>query len=72
MGAFMLVLIVPFAYLLSSGALAWGPVKQVVTRTTERFADRIRYTSGAPGRDGLDPSARPGGVEPDGVGEEAA
>jgi len=69
MGAFMVVLIVPFAYLLSSGALAWGPVKQVVTRTTERFAERVRYASGAPGRDGLDPTAQPDGVGPGGIGE---
>ena len=33
MGIFLLVLLVPFAYLLSTGALEWGPVKQVVTRT---------------------------------------
>jgi NADH-quinone oxidoreductase subunit A len=72
MGIFLIVLIVPFGYLLSSGALAWGPAKQVIVRTTERFADRVRYASGAPGRDGLDPSRGPGGVGPDGVGEEAA
>src|SRR6478672_13380737 len=32
MGVFLLVLLVPFAYLLSTGALDWGPVKQVATR----------------------------------------
>ena len=32
MGVFLLVLIVPFAYLLSVGALAWGPVRQVASR----------------------------------------
>ena len=32
MGVFLLVLLVPFAYLLSTGALEWGPVKQVVSR----------------------------------------
>ena len=75
MGAFLVALIVPFGYLLSSGALAWGPAKQVITRTTERFAERIRYASGTPGRDGLDPAQGPGGGPPGGpggVGEEAA
>src|SRR5438552_13023443 len=32
MGTFVLVLLVPFAYLLSVGALDWGPVKEVVER----------------------------------------
>jgi NADH-quinone oxidoreductase subunit A len=32
MGAFVLVLLVPFAYLLSVGALEWGPIKDVVQR----------------------------------------
>jgi NADH-quinone oxidoreductase subunit A len=32
MGTFLLVLLVPFAYLLSVGALDWGPVRQVVGR----------------------------------------
>jgi NADH-quinone oxidoreductase subunit A len=32
MGVFLLVLIVPFAYLLSVGALDWGPVRQVTDR----------------------------------------
>jgi len=32
MGVFLLVLIVPFAYLLSVGALEWGPVRQVASR----------------------------------------
>jgi NADH-quinone oxidoreductase subunit A len=68
MGIFLVTLIVPFGYLLSSGALAWGPAKQVIVRTGERFADRVRYASGAPGRDGLDPTGAPDG----GVGEEAA
>jgi NADH-quinone oxidoreductase subunit A len=75
MGAFLVVLIIPFGYLLSSGALAWGPAKQVITRTTERFAERIRYASGTPGRDGLDPAPSPAtrpASSPGGVGEEAA
>ena len=32
MGAFVLVLLVPFAYLLSVGALDWGPVRDIVQR----------------------------------------
>ncbi len=32
MGVFLLILIVPFAYLLSVGALDWGPVRQVASR----------------------------------------
>ena len=32
MGIFLLVLIVPFAYLLSVGALSWGPVSQLADR----------------------------------------
>lgn len=32
MGAFVLVLLVPFAYLLSVGALEWGPVREVLER----------------------------------------
>ena len=32
MGTFLLVLIVPFAYLLSVGALDWGPIRQVTSR----------------------------------------
>ena len=32
MGTFLLVLIVPFAYLLSVGALSWGPVSQLADR----------------------------------------
>ena len=32
MGVFVLVLLVPFAYLLSVGALEWGPVKDVIQR----------------------------------------
>jgi NADH-quinone oxidoreductase subunit A len=32
MGFFLLILIVPFAYLLSVGALDWGPARQVADR----------------------------------------
>src|SRR5215510_14167960 len=55
MGVFLLVLLVPFAYLLSTGALDWGPVKQVVART----GTTILRAVGMPGRDGLDPDAAP-------------
>jgi NADH-quinone oxidoreductase subunit A len=52
MGVFLLVLLVPFAYLLSTGALDWGPVKQVIGRTGATVLRAV----GAPGRDGLDPA----------------
>src|SRR3974390_1671478 len=52
MGFFLLVLLVPFAYLLSTGALDWGPVKQVVARA----GTTILRAAGAPGRDGLGPA----------------
>ena len=73
MGAFLLVLLVPFAYLLSTGALDWGPVKQATTRVGTTVLRAI----GAPGRDGLDPrrvaaGAGPENGGPEGVGEEAA
>ncbi|MET0276380.1 MAG: NADH-quinone oxidoreductase subunit A [Acidimicrobiia bacterium] len=53
MGVFLLVLLVPFAYLLSTGALEWGPVKQVMSRA----GAGVLRAAGAPGRDGLDPAA---------------
>jgi NADH-quinone oxidoreductase subunit A len=53
MGTFLLVLLVPFAYLLSTGALDWGPVKQVATKVGATVLRAV----GAPGRDGLDPAA---------------
>lgn len=52
MGFFLLVLLVPFAYLLSTGALDWGPMKQVVARA----GAAVLRAAGAPGRDGLDPA----------------
>jgi NADH-quinone oxidoreductase subunit A len=55
MGVFLLVLLVPFAYLLSTGAVDWGPVKQVTTRV----AGRVLRATGAPGRQGLDPDEAP-------------
>ena len=55
MGVFLLALLVPFAYLLSTGALDWGPVKQVAARA----GTTILRAAGMPGRDGLDPSSAP-------------
>jgi NADH-quinone oxidoreductase subunit A len=52
MGVFLLVLLVPFAYLLSTGALEWGPIKQAASRTGTTVLRAI----GMPGRDGLDPA----------------
>jgi NADH-quinone oxidoreductase subunit A len=52
MGVFLLVLLVPFAYLLSTGALEWGPIKRVATRA----GTTILRAAGMPGRDGLDPA----------------
>jgi NADH-quinone oxidoreductase subunit A len=69
MGVFLLVLLVPFAYLLSTGALDWGPIK----RLTERADQGVLRTSGAPGAGGLDPT--PAEKEKTGTGahtEEAA
>ena len=51
MGVFLLVLLVPFAYLLSTGALEWGPVKQAITRIGTTV---LRAVGCMPGRDGLD------------------
>src|SRR5436853_3500794 len=50
MGVFLLVLLVPFAYLLSTGAVSWGPARQ----TLERVGTRVLRAVGAPGRDGLE------------------
>jgi NADH-quinone oxidoreductase subunit A len=51
MGVFLLTLLVPFAYLLSTGALDWGPARRLRTRLR---ADVLR-ASGKPGEAGLDP-----------------
>jgi NADH-quinone oxidoreductase subunit A len=64
MGVFLLLLLVPFAYLLSTGALDWGSVKAI----TERAGHGMLRASGAPGRDGLDPAVGVGGA---GEGEAA-
>ena len=52
MGVFLLVLLVPFAYLLSTGALEWGPMKQGL----QRAGGSVLRAAGAPGRTGLDPA----------------
>jgi NADH-quinone oxidoreductase subunit A len=36
MGIFLLVALVPFAYLLSTGAVSWGPAKAYAARASER------------------------------------
>jgi len=54
MGVFLLVLLVPFAYLLSTGAVDWGPAKQI----TQRVAGSVLRAKGATGRGGLDPAMR--------------
>jgi len=56
MGIFLLTLLVPFAYLLSTGALDWGPI----SRVAERLVPRVLRAPGQPGAGGLDP-ARVGG-----------
>jgi NADH-quinone oxidoreductase subunit A len=55
MGTFLLVLLVPFGYLLSTGAVDWGPIRRRVTDV----GIRVLRAAGAPGRDGLDPAATP-------------
>ena len=52
MGVFLVTLLVPFAYLLSTGALEWGPIKH----TIKRMGTTVLRASGAPGRDGLVPA----------------
>jgi NADH-quinone oxidoreductase subunit A len=48
MGTFLLVLIVPFAYLLSVGALDWGPVRQVAGRVLGPILRTTTVPSGIP------------------------
>jgi NADH-quinone oxidoreductase subunit A len=59
MGVFLLVLLVPFGYLLSTGAVEWGPVRQ----TIGDISNRVLHAMGAPGRDGLDPEPAIAGDE---------
>ena len=56
MGVFLLVLLIPFGYLLSTGAVDWGPVRHGAERLGARQVVRV---SGTPGRDGLDPARPP-------------
>lgn len=53
MGVFLLTLLVPFAYLLSTGALDWGPLRQRLTAA----GGAVLRAGGAPGAQGLDPAA---------------
>src|SRR2546421_11626710 len=53
MGVFLLTLLVPFAYLLSTGALDWGPMHKLVGRAMPG----VLRASGRPGAGGLDPTA---------------
>jgi NADH-quinone oxidoreductase subunit A len=55
MGVFLLTLLVPFAYLLSTGALDWGPLRKLRTRQTPE----VMRASGKPGAGGLDPRVEP-------------
>ena len=66
MGVFLLVLLVPFAYLLSTGALDWGPIKAI----SERAGQRVLRAAGAPGATGLDPAG--GRAEGEGQRKEEA
>jgi len=61
MGVFLLALLVPFAYLLSTGALDWGPIKQVAARA----GTTILRAAGMPGREGLDPAEAAAVEKPD-------
>jgi NADH-quinone oxidoreductase subunit A len=54
MGTFLLVLLVPFAYLLSIGALDWGPVRQVVGRVLGPVLRTTTVPSGIPAADVAD------------------
>lgn len=51
MGTFLLILIVPFAYLLSVGALDWGPVRQVTGRVLGPILRTTSVPSGIPAVD---------------------
>jgi NADH-quinone oxidoreductase subunit A len=51
MGTFLLILIVPFAYLLSVGALDWGPARQVASRIVRPILRTTSVPSGIPAAD---------------------
>lgn len=53
MGVFLLVLLVPFGYLLSTGAVDWGPIKRLKAPV---IPGTVLRASGKPGREGLDPA----------------
>jgi NADH-quinone oxidoreductase subunit A len=59
MGVFLLILLVPFAYLLSTGALDWGTIKAVSATAGQRVLRAV----GSPGAQGLDPAAVRGATE---------
>jgi NADH-quinone oxidoreductase subunit A len=63
MGVFLLTLLVPFAYLLSTGALDWGPLRQRIARA----GGAVLRASGAPGATGLDPAESREVMEPEKV-----
>jgi NADH-quinone oxidoreductase subunit A len=44
MGVFLLILLVPFAYLLSTGALDWGSIKAVSERAAQKVLRTTRAT----------------------------
>jgi NADH-quinone oxidoreductase subunit A len=67
MAVFLLVLLVPFAYLLSTGALDWGPVRRV----SERMGEGVLRASGRPGRDGMAPAQLAHGADTTEPGEAA-
>ena len=56
MGVFLLVLLVPFGYLLSTGAVDWGPARRIAEHLAPR---RVVRVAGTPGREGLDPGPAP-------------
>jgi NADH-quinone oxidoreductase subunit A len=56
MGTFLLILIVPFAYLLSVGALDWGPVRQVTGRVLGPILRTTTVPSGIPSAEDVEPS----------------
>jgi NADH-quinone oxidoreductase subunit A len=68
MGVFLLVLLVPFAYLLSTGALDWGSRQTMGPRA----AHEILRAGGRAGADGLDPATVDPSTGQDEPGREAA
>ncbi|MBV8950654.1 MAG: NADH-quinone oxidoreductase subunit A [Actinobacteria bacterium] len=60
MAIFLLTLLVPFAYLLSTGALDWGPIRRV----SERMGEGVLRAPGRPGREGMAPIAAGDTTEP--------